>query len=275
MVPGGLSEVDKEHLRDITIKGIDAMGDTAAISFNMGGDTSPFSGKYVFAVKDQKAFEEVLEEELKLMEDGVLGDLYEGFGMKMDVEIDRDAGTYKGSRIGGAVVDFEIAQDDSPPAQMLAKMLGEGLKYRWAFAADKCVYALGPDSDKVIRELIDQVKAGGPKGVGSEMKAALEAVGGAAKADVVGTINYARAISMAFGFMPLPEGFDRSELKVQSRSNIAFAGRTTEAGNLSLQVVMPKEHLLEIKSLFEKVIPKIEEQQRKLRQERKAQARNM
>ena len=67
------------------------------------------------------------------------------------------------------------------------------------------------------------------------------------------------------------------ELDTPTESNVAFAGRTTEAGNLAFQIVMPKEHLLETKSVFEKVIPKIEEQQRLRREKRKekAQAKNI
>lgn len=269
MIPGGLDEADFEQLQQLMTKMIDAMGDSVAMTFGVDSeDSPPFEGKYVIEVKDRAAFEQVLEDELKLMEDGVLADLYKGFGMEMNVEIDRDAGVYKGVKIGAAKMAFK-AGDDSTQAQMVQKMFGDGLNYLWAFEKGNLVYTFGSDADGTIRELIDQVRAGGPKQVGSEMKAALAALDDSDKADVVGTLNYVRAINMAFGFMPFPEGVDMTDLKVESKSNIAFAGRTTDRGQLLFQIVLPKQHALEIKSVFENIIPKFIEQERIKREERK------
>jgi hypothetical protein len=279
MIPGGMPEADLKELKELLTKGIDAMGDSIGITF--GGDIegpSPFVGKYVIEVRDQEAFEEVLEKELQLMEEGkIIGDLYKGFGMKMQVEIDRDAGTYKEARIGGATVAFKMTDEDSPPAKMLGKMFGDGLKYRWAFTAGHCVYTLGSDAYKTIRQLIDQVRAGGPKKIESQMKAAIEVLGNSDKADVVGTFNFVRYMQMVFGFIATVGEVDITELDTPTESNIAFAGRTTEAGNLVFQIVMPKKHMLETKSVFENIIPKIKEQERQKRQKQKekAQANNI
>ena len=282
MIPGGMSEADVEHLEKLITKGIDAMGDSVAITFGVNSeDSMPFTGKYVIQVKDQEAFKQVLEEELKLMDEGgVLADLYKGFGMEMDVEVDRDAGTYKGAQIGAAKVGIKIGGDGAMQAEMskmFEKMFGDGLDYRWAFEKGNCVYTLGGDADGMIRELIDQVRAGGPKQVGSQMKAALEVLTDGDKADVVGTFNFVRYMQMVADFMATAAGADTPEVETSTESNIAFAGRTTEAGNLTFQIVMPKEHLLETKSVFENVIQKIEEQERLKRQKQKerAQANNM
>ena len=254
------------------------MGDSLAITFGVNDkDSMPFKGKYVIEVKDPAAFGEVLEEEMKLMgEGGVLADLYKGFGMEMDVEVEQDTGNYKGVQIGAAKVGFKGGGDDAMQAEMskmLERMFGDGLDYRWAFEKGNCVYTLGGDADGMIRELIDQVRAGGPKQVGSQMKAALEVLGNSDKADVVGTFNFVRYMQMVAGFIASAAGAEMPPINTPTASNIAFAGRTTEAGNLAFQIVMPKEHLLETKSIFEDVIPKIEEQKRK--QKEKAQANNM
>jgi hypothetical protein len=168
-----------------------------------------------------------------------------------------------------------MGEDDSPPAQMMAKMFGDGLTYRWAFAGGNCVYTIGPESDKVIRELIDQVNAGGPKGTGSEILAAMEAIPDSSTADVVGTFNLVRYMRLVAGFIASAEGVEIPGVDISTKSNVAFAGRTTQAGNLSFQIVMPKEHLIETKSVFEKVIPKIKEQERLKREKQKAQANNL
>jgi hypothetical protein len=261
MIPGGVPEEDLKELKELLTKGIDAMGDSIAITFGSTKDSSPFVGKYVIEVRDQEAFEEVLEKELQLMEEGkVIGDLYKGFGMKMDVEIDRDAGSYKGVKIGAAKVTFKSSGDNEMQTRMFEKMFGDGIDYRWAFEKGNCVYTLGSDADKTVRELIDQVRSGGPKKISSETKAALDSIPGGKNADVVGTINYARAIEMALGFMPLPEGVDTSQIKVKSESNIAFSGQTTDEGKLAFNIVMPKKHLQEIQSIFKQFIPIMEQQ---------------
>jgi len=279
MIPGGIPEADFEELQKMLTKGIDAMGDSLAITFDGSTDDSPpFMGKYVIEVKDQAAFEEVLEKELKLMDEGeMLADLYKGFGMEMDVEIDDDAGTYKGVKISAAKVAFKAGGDDTMQTQMFEKIFGDGIDYCWAFEKGNCIYTLGSDADETIRELIDQVRAGGPKQVGSQMKAALEVLGNSDKADVVGTFNFVRYMEMAAGFIAAIEEVDMPELDTPTESNIAFAGRTTEAGNLVFQIVMPKEHMLETKSVFENIIPKIKEQERLKRQKQKekAQANNI
>jgi hypothetical protein len=142
MIPGGLGEADLEQLEQFTTKAVDAMGDSLAITFGVNSEASPsFGVTEVIEVKDQAVFEQVLEEELKLaQEGGVLAELYKGLGMEMDVEIDRDAGAYKGTKIGGAKVAFKMGEEDAPQAQMIKEMFGDGLDYRWAFVGGNCVY---------------------------------------------------------------------------------------------------------------------------------------
>jgi hypothetical protein len=181
--------------------------------------------------------------------------------MKIDVEVNQNAGTYKGIKIGSAKATFESSGDGNDmQSKMFEKMFGGGLNYCWAFEKGNCVYTLGSDADKTVRELIDQVRAGGPKKINAEIKAAMDAIPNSRQADAVGTINYARMIKMALGFMPLPADVDTSQIKVESISNIAFAGRTTDEGKLAVNIVMPKKHLQEILSVFKTLIPIMEQQ---------------
>jgi len=241
MIPGGIPEADLEEMKNLTMQGIDALGNSVAISIGVNGKGStPFWGKYVIEVKDEKAFKEVLEKELRMMEDGAFGDLYKGFGMEMDVKINRGAGTYKGVTIDAAKVNFKISEK-SMQSQMIGGMFGDGLHYSWAFVNNNCVYTIGDDADKMIRELIDQVKAGGPKKIGAEMEAAMDAIPGSEQADAVGTFNYVRALNMVTRFMV--EDADSAD-QVQSQGGIAFAGSAT----------------------FKKFIPLMEKQQKEMRE---------
>jgi len=266
MIPGGIPEADLEEMKTLMTQGISALGDSIAVSIGVNGKGStPFWGKYVIEVKDEKAFKEVLEKELQMMEDGAFGDLYKSFGMEMDVKINRGAGTYKGITIDAAKVNFKIS-DKSMQSQMIGGMFGDGLDYNWAFVNNNCVYTIGDDADAMIRELIDQVKAGGPKKIGAEMKAAMDAIPGSEQGDVVGTFNYVCALNMVTRFMV--EDAD-SQDQVQSQGGIAFAGRATEDGKMKLQMVLPKKHLQEIQSAFMKFIPLMEKQQREMREKQR------
>jgi len=259
----GIPEEDLEKLKKLTTKAIDALGDSLAISFGVGEqDSSPFSIKYVIKVRDQKAFTEVIEEQMQMMREGILNKLYKGFGMEMDFKVERDAGTYKGIGIDAAKVAFKMGDEKSPQSQMIQKIWGDGLNYRWAFVDGYCVYSIGGDADKAIRRLIDQVRAGGPKKIGSEMKAALEAIPNSGQADAVGTINYVRLLNLAFRFMSTGDA-SMPQFDVPSRSNIAFSGLTA-GGKTTLQLVLPKKHLLELKAVIEKI-----EQQKKLERQKK------
>lgn len=263
MIPDGIPEADLEEMKTLTTEGINALGDSIAISVGVNGKGSmPFWAKYVIEVEDEKAFKEVLEKELQMMQDGAFGELYKGFGMEMDVKINRGAGTYKGVTIDAAKVNFKIS-DKSMQSQMIAEMFGDVLDYSWAFVNNNCVYTIGGDADKMIRELIDQVKAGGPKKIGAEMKAAMDAIPGSKQADVVGTFNYVRAINMVTRF--IVEDADSAD-QVSTQSSIAFAGRATEHGKMKLQMVLPKKHLQEIQSAFMKFIPLMEKQQKEQRE---------
>lgn len=262
MTTDDIPEADLKKLKKLTAKTFDAIGDSLAFSFATGDkDSAPFSIKYVIKVRDKKAFEQVIEEELEMMREGALDRLYKGLGIEMDVKVERDAGTYKGVRIDAAKVAFKMGDEDSPQSQMLKKMWGDALDYRWALLDGYCVYSIGGDTNKTIRELIDQVKASGPKEIGSEMKAALDAIPNSKQADCVGTLNYIRMLNMASAFMVVPGGVKFPQLDVPTKSNIAFAGRTAD-GRMTLQIALPKKHLLEIKSAFEKLIPQIEQQEK-------------
>ncbi len=275
MAAGAVPEADLDKVKTLTASLIDAMGDSLAISFGATGRESPLlSIKYVIKVKDEKVFKEAIEEQLKMMQDGAFAKLYKGFGMELDFKVERGADTYKEVRIDSAKVAFKIGDEKSPQTEMIKKIYGDALDYRWAFVEGYCVYSIGGGADQTIRELIDQVKAGGPKEIGSEMKAAVEAIPNSRQADAVGTFNYVRMLNMVLGFMPLPEGASPPKLQVPTKSNVAFAGRTTADGKLEMQIALPKEHLVEIKSVFETLIPQIKKQEELQRQKQQEQSKD-
>jgi hypothetical protein len=238
------------------------------MSFGFGGESSLFDIKYVIEVGKKKAFEKVIEKDLKMMEDGTFNKLYKGFGMEMDFDVERDIDTYKGIDIDAAKLMLKMGDEDSPQTKMLKQIWGDGLDYRLAFVDNYCIYTIGENADKGIRELIDQVKSGGPKEIGSEMKAALDMIPESKEAEAVGTFNYVRILNMLPKMMFGSDGADLSTLNVQTKSNVAFASGIDD-GKIIMQMAMPKMHLLEIKSAFETIIPQIKKQEELQRQKRK------
>jgi hypothetical protein len=268
MLGENISEKELKKMKKLTTKMIDAMGDSLAMSFGFGGESSLFEIKYVIEVEDKKAFEKVIEKELKMMEDGTFNKLYKGFGMEMDFKVERDIDTYQGVDIDAAKLMFKMGDEDAPQTQMLKQIFGDGLDYRLAFVDSYCIYSIGANADKGIRELIDQVKSGHPKEIGSEMKAALDAIPDSKKAEAVGTYNYVRILNMLPNMILGPDGASLPNLKVSTKSNIAFASGLDD-GKITMQIAMPKIHLLEIKSAFETIIPHIKKQEELKRQKRK------
>jgi hypothetical protein len=246
----GPSADDVAKLKESTVRVVDALGDSLAFSFTAGEkDAGPFSVVEVIKVRDEKLFREVMDEQLRLMDEGAFDKIYKGFGMEMNFDVKRGVGTYKGVEIDSAVLTFDIGDDDSPESEMVRKMWGDGIEYRWAVLDGYCVYTIGDDADKKIRPLIDQVRTGRLGKIQPEMRQALAAIPDSEKADVVGTLNYVRMLNM--GLAMVPEAAEAAaKVNVQSKSNIVFAGSGAD-GRMMLRMVLPKQHVVEFKSAIE------------------------
>jgi hypothetical protein len=204
----------------------------------------------VIEVTDADTIEKAIAEELELTNSDVFKKVFENFGFNMSATIDPETTTYKGVKINAARVAFDFDAGDTPQGQMIQRMWGDGLQYRWAVLDDKCVYTIGPNAEADAHKLIDRIKAGVGTEVCAEMKAAMAAMPPNAQIEAVGTFNYVRILNTFIGVMPLPDGKQLPELNVPTTSSIAFAAGTAEKVPMAWLVV-PKQHILEIKSVFE------------------------
>ncbi len=264
----GIPEKELKKMKKLTTKMINAMGDSLAMSFGLGEESSLFEIKYIIEVGKKKAFEKVLEKELQMMEEGKFNELYKGFGIEMDFKVERGAATYQGVRIDAAKLTLTMGDEEGPQNRMLKQIFGDGLDYRLALVDDYCIYSIGGNADKGIRELIDQVKSGHPQEIGSEMKAALDVIPKSKQAEAVGTYNYVRILNILPKMILEADEASLPKLNVPTKSNIAFAGGLDD-GNIMIQIAMPKQHLLEIKTVFETIIPHIKKQEELKRQKQK------
>ena len=255
--PDAMSKAETDKLKKLTTRFINAIGDGIAMSMKSGDEKSgPFSFKYIIQVKDEQAFKEVIEEEFKMIEEGMFDKMYKALGLDIHLKIERDTATYRGVEIGSASMSFKMAEEDSPEAEMINKIWDKGLQYRLAILDGYCAYAFGGDSDKIVRNFIDQIKAGGPDELASEIETAIGVLEADDEEDdeeydFGGTFNFVRMLNMASGFIAASGGPQIKPLNMLTKSNIVFAGRSRE-GKLLVETVLPKQHLLEIKAAGEK-----------------------
>jgi hypothetical protein len=259
LAPEAVGEAEVENLKGLTKKSIDAMGDGIALSLKSGqGSAGPFSFKYVIKVRDEKAFEQVIDEQLKMMNDGLFNKLYRGFGLDMKINAKKDAAEYKGVKIGSARISFQMGKKDSQENKMLKAIWGEGMEYTWAVLDGYCVCAIGGDSDQTIRNLIDQVKAGGPQELASEIDRAVEIFNPdeSQEYDFGGTCNVVRMLNLMSSFISASGGPKIEPLHMPTATNIVFAGWSAD-GKLTVETVLPKQHLLEVKAAAEEFSKRI------------------
>ncbi len=205
----------------------------------------PFTVKYVIAVKDEKNFNQLIEKATDIMTTSGLMDFYKSLGIETSFSMKRDVDSYKGISISSAKLSMKSTDANSPQAQMITSMYGDGFDYRWGMVDGLFACAVSADVNSTIRELIDQVKTDSPKQIGTEMKTALSLLPEANKTDFVITFNVLRLFNFATSLVPMPI----PPMDVQTSSNIVIAGRAADS-RMVVNMAIPKQHLIEVVSAF-------------------------
>ena len=224
----------------------DSIGDFIACSFRVDPNAKPFfDAKYVLEVKDANRFNKLNDEFVKLWTGGVFDDLYKNMGMETSFTVKRGADNYKGVSIDVAKLSMKFTDTNAPEAKMLEAMYGSGFEYRWAIVNGLWLCRISGDPNSIYK-LIDQVKAGPPAQMCSEMQKAMAIIPDADKSDVVFTYNYLRLLKMMSAMMPVP----MPQMDIPSKSNLVFAAKA-EKGTFTLDAALPKEHLQEMMMVFQ------------------------
>ncbi len=210
----------------------------------------PFAFKYIVAVKDQKTLNKVIDESSQLINTGAVASFYKDMGFETSFTLKRSHDRYKDIPIDAAQFVIKSTEPNSPQGQMINALYGPGIDYRWAVVDGLWVCAAGGDSDSAIRKLIDQIKAGEPKQMAGEVRAALALLPAADKADFLATYNVLRMLKMVWAFMPMAAVMP--QMDIPTKSNMVFAG-SVAGGKMTIDVALPKEHLMEIMGVFQKM----------------------
>jgi hypothetical protein len=228
----------------------DSIGDFIACSFKIDPNAKPFfDAKYVLEVKDVNKFNKMNDEFVKLWTGSAFNDLYKSLGMETGFTVKRGADNYKGVSIDVAKLSMKFTDTNSPEAKMFEAMYGSGFEYRWAIVNGLWVCRISGDPNAIYK-LIDQVKAGTPAQVCSEMQKAIAVIPDADSKDAIFTYNYLRLMKMAQAFTPqMP--FTMPD--VPSKSNLVFAAKV-DNGSFALDFALPKEHLSEMMMAFQMIM---------------------
>jgi len=255
MAGENMTTKDIARMKALATEVPDCIGGPIACSASIDTKTKPpFVVKYVIAVKDKEKFNRLIEEAMQMFNTSGIMDFYKDMGVETSLTIQRGVDSYKDVSIDSAKFTMKSTDANSPQGQMINAMYGGGFDYRWGMVDGLWVCTIGGNADLAIRELIDQVKAGGPKQIGDEMKAALALLPEADKADFVVTYNFLRLFKMATAMIPVPI----PQMDFPTKSNIVLAGKAGN-GKMVVDIALPKEHLTEIMAVFQM----IQQQQKK------------
>jgi hypothetical protein len=210
----------------------------------------PFSETIISEISDKDKFNKMVDQGVELVNGGVVDDIYKSMGLPLQfsVTLKRGAANYNGVSIDSAVASFKFPDVNSPEAQMIKQMYGDGLTYRWAIVNNLFVCAIGSDNDAKLKKLIDQVKSGGPTQVCSEVKDAMAVLPGSEKANFIATFNLVRCFDFIPMVMPM-----MPKMNIPTKSNLVIAGRI-DNGSVTVDIALPKAHLMEIVQAFQGLV---------------------
>lgn len=251
MMRESMSAEDIAKMKALVEDAMSCFGGPMAGSFLIDAKSKPpFALKYIVAVKDGKTLNKVIDESAQLINTGAVAGFYKDMGFETSFTLKRGQDRYKDISIDAAQLLMKSTEPNSPQGQMINALYGPGIDYRWATVDGLWVCAAGGDSDSAIRKLIDQVKAGEPRQMAGEVKAALALLPAAGKADFLATYNVLRLFKMIWAFMPMAAAMP--QMDIPTKSNMVFAG-SVAGGKMTIDVALPKEHLTEIMGVFQKM----------------------
>lgn len=225
---------------------VDAIGDFTVCSVSIDPNAKPFFvANYVLEIKDTNQFNRTIDEFAKIWAGSSLDDIYKSMGIETSFAVKHGVDNYNGVSIDAATLGMKVTDTNLPEANMIDAMYGKGLEYRWAIVNGLWVCKISSDPNAIYK-LIDQVKAGPPAQVCSEMQKAMSIIPDVNNEDIVATYNYLRLMKCMQAFAPMPFTIP----DISSKSNLVFAGRIDKS-SLILDMALPKEHLSEMVMAFQ------------------------
>jgi hypothetical protein len=250
-----LSPAQIQNWKTVMADSADNMGQEVAIAFSFASAMPPVAIKEVIHVPDPKAALDGVNTELQLV-----NEMYKAMGLDATLATEPERQLYKGVQIHALRFDMKAPPEGSEEEKlMFESMFGSAFNFKLAVAGSFMLVAGGPDADKDLRQLIDQALSGRVHSPTGDIRAAMAAIPNAASTDFVASVNVVRLLSgmgAMMNAMPIPlaqmMGQMFSQLDMPTESCIALAGKI-DNGTATLQIALPKQHLLEIAAIGAKL----------------------
>jgi hypothetical protein len=244
MAGGKVSQDQVAKLKALAQDLPNALGNEMAFTAVVNAQAKPlFSVKHIILVKDKAKVLKLYDQAVEMyVKGGFLSQLYAGMGLDMATDVKRQPdSTYQGATLKSCKLVFSFKDPNSPEAQAVKMMYGDGFEFRVAVSDQLAFITIGADADANVKKLVDQAKAA-PGQPGTEIKSAIALLPEAKDMDVVLTLNYIRLLG---GILPAVMPAPAPQPSFQTKSDLVFA-EGADKGRCTLQLALPKEHLMEI-----------------------------
>jgi len=250
----------RPDIMDFTRKSIQSLGDSLAFAVNPSEkSTPPFNYTYVLQVSNEQQFRDAVEQGVEMAKVPVWQQFFKNVGMNIDYSMQKSARTYKDIPVDLMTVKMIATDPNSAQAKIMMQFYGSQFIQSFAMVNGLALLTGGADVNESTNNLIDLAKSKTAK-IPQGLSASLALLPDANDHQFVGTYNYLRLMKMIVLISPqLPFPADIVK-KVKSSSDIAFAGDISKA-QMDGYVVIPKQHLMEIKSAFEMVMQQQKQKQ--------------
>ena len=201
-----------------------------------------FSAITVTKIKDAEKMQKSMDAMIELSKKGI----FNYPGISMNVQLDKNTSKYKDANINSLKYALKAQDSNSPEAQTLKSMFGDGFDAKYAFVNNISLFAFGGDNATMINQLIDKTKS--PSATTSEeVKKAFSLIEGSENADIFATFNILRVMKMGMSLIP---GQTHQIPDISTTSNIVLAGKT-DNGQMKLDIAVPKDHIKEIMTMVQ------------------------
>lgn len=228
-----------------------SMGSEFALSFSIAPGMPPITIKEIIQIKSPDNFMEMIGTSM----DFVNG-MYKSMNLPLTLSVAPDSILYKQTQIYTLNFDMQLPPNATEEEKTVFEaMWMDEINCKFAPTTDLMLVTMGPDADQEIRDLIDQALSSKSPAPSGNIKIALDTIANSADTDMIATVNIVRYLSgmgKMMTSMPVPAaqmaGQMLSQINMPTKSCLCLAGNI-ENGTANLQVVLPKQHLLELTAL--------------------------
>jgi hypothetical protein len=122
-----ISQEDMAQIRQLTVDSVDVLGGSLAFAYLPAPKGKPpFAVREVVSIKDKQKLYQLLESSAKMMNEGTIANLCKSLGCKVQMELKRNAGTYKGVPVDAMRFTMQPPDTNSPQGRVMKEWCDEG-----------------------------------------------------------------------------------------------------------------------------------------------------